>query len=503
VSARPAGRAGRPPQRAAGRTIVALLAGALLAGCASYTTRLQELRPAAGRGELDAALAEVERAMKPGDLLYHLERGALLHYAGRWAESNDELASAERRLEELYTISLSERGLTFLLNDEVEDYRGETYEGSYLHYVRLLNYLALDDANAAAVEARALALRLATLRDQPSGEPGERGDPFLQYLTGVVLENSREWNAALISYRLAREGWLDGAQACASAAPTWLMRDLLHSAGLAGIRPDEIGLGNEPEVAGEPAPGDGSVLVLFESGWAPHKVSEHLRVPIFAGDRREDGEAAALASGRVLAERVRYHRERGSWSDRDMKIDYMIDVAIPVLAQESPGASACRIRLDPLPTETDSSGVPRVTGAARGTGAARIGVDSRAAGEPVDDLACRAQAAFDAKEPAALAKTLARALIKYGAQQGAEKQSGWLMGWLVNLAGMATEKADTRAWLMLPAQIRAARVDVPAGRYRLRLEAVDGEERVLGRQEREIEVAAQRTTIVAWRSFTS
>lgn len=186
-----------------------------------------------------------------------------------------------------------------------------------------------------------------------------------------------------------------------------------------------------------------------------------------------------------------------------MKVDYVLDAAVPVLAQESPGPPACRIHAEPLVSGPDPGGPARAARETGGRGDARGGVDAWVTAEPLENLTCRVREAFDAKEPAALAKTFARALLKYGAHEGAEKKSGPLLGWLVNLAGMATEKADTRSWLMLPAQIRAARLDLPAGRYRLRLEALDEERRVLGREEREIEVAPRQATIVEWRVFAS
>ncbi|MBM3316725.1 MAG: hypothetical protein FJY75_02630 [Candidatus Eisenbacteria bacterium] len=490
--------AGRPLlQRWALGCLLALALALQAAGCASYTTRLRELRPAASQGDWAGALAQVEKKGRPGELLYHLERGALLRYAGSYAESNEELDRAAQRLDELYTISLSQRGLTFLLSDESEDYRGEVHEGNYLHYLRVLNYLELGDRRAAAVEARRLAQRLAFVADTQAGRPAARGDPFLHYLSGAVLEDEGEWNHALVSYRLALEGWSDPGSACGGEAPAWLAGDLARAAVRAGVSLEEIGLGDL--AASRPvAPREGkagTLLLFFESGWAPMKTSEHLRLPIFAHDPEWRGEDGARAGGAVLAQRVRHRRERGEWAAEPAKVAYFLDVALPLLGPARPGAAECRASLLPL------DGEAALGGAFETRTAAAPAIEARTAAAPMSDLACRVRDAFAADEAGVIVKTIARALLKYWTARKAEKQGGPLAGILANIAGVATEKADTRAWLMLPSRILGARLELPPGRYRLRLEARDGEGRVVESGTREIQVDADARTLIAWRSF--
>ena len=75
---------------------VLLFLAVVLTGCATYTDKFVDLRPQLAKGEFDAALETVEK--EAGDkeqLLYHLERGLILHYADRWTESNEEFANAE------------------------------------------------------------------------------------------------------------------------------------------------------------------------------------------------------------------------------------------------------------------------------------------------------------------------------------------------------------------------------------------------------------------------
>lgn len=69
---------------------------------------------------------------------------------------------------------------------------------------------------------------------------------------------------------------------------------------------------------------------------------------------------------------------------------------------------------------------------------------------------------LDAKMPAILATTMARAVAKYYAVKGANNQDS-LAGLLANIATVVTEVADTRSWNMLPSSVQVARLKVPAG----------------------------------------
>ncbi|NNF97414.1 MAG: hypothetical protein HKM94_10855, partial [Halobacteria archaeon] len=51
-------------------------------------------------------------------------------------------------------------------------------------------------------------------------------------------------------------------------------------------------------------------------------------------------------------------------------------------------------------------------------------------------------------------------------------------GLLVNIAGVLTERADTRSWLSLPANIQMARLQLPAGTYSLSIELLDNLEQI-------------------------
>ena len=108
----------------------------------------------------------------------------------------------------------------------------------------------------------------------------------------------------------------------------------------------------------------------------------------------------------------------------------------------------------------------------------------------VEDIAAIALRSMSERIEAIRARTIARAAIKFAITKAAEytaqaamsasestSQYAGLAGALVGLIGRtassATEQADTRGWLTAPAQIRMARLRLPAGTHDLRIAFVD------------------------------
>jgi len=88
----------------------------------------------------------------------------------------------------------------------------------------------------------------------------------------------------------------------------------------------------------------------------------------------------------------------------------------------------------------------------------------------VDSFDKLARLSLETHRAAMTARLIARALIKKQAAHQAEDKGGALAGFLVDVAGMVTETADTRSWLTLPKNILFARLPLPTGIYPARLE---------------------------------
>ena len=105
-------------------------------------------------------------------VLYFLDMGIALHFAGRYKESNEYLNRAEFAIEENFTKSISKIAVSFLLNDNALDYSGEDYEDIFTNIIKSLNYIHLRNQEDAMVEVRRINLKLNRLRDKYSNMAG-------------------------------------------------------------------------------------------------------------------------------------------------------------------------------------------------------------------------------------------------------------------------------------------------------------------------------------------
>jgi len=91
---------------------------------------------------------------KNDEVLEDLDMGLVSHYAGESGRSNAELSRAEEKIRDYYAKSVTQEISSFLVNDTVKDYSGETYEDIYTNIFKGLNYLSLGDFDEAFVEIR-------------------------------------------------------------------------------------------------------------------------------------------------------------------------------------------------------------------------------------------------------------------------------------------------------------------------------------------------------------
>ena len=96
-------------------------------------------------------------------VLYFLDRGMLAHYNGNYEESTELLQQGERKIEENFTVSITQEIGTYILNDRVKEYEGEDYEDIYLNLFNALNYYQLGNLEGALVEIRRMNNKLRDL----------------------------------------------------------------------------------------------------------------------------------------------------------------------------------------------------------------------------------------------------------------------------------------------------------------------------------------------------
>ncbi|MDR2877549.1 MAG: hypothetical protein LBV36_05870 [Chromatiales bacterium] len=105
--------------------------------------------------------------------------------------------------------------------------------------------------------------------------------------------------------------------------------------------------------------------------------------------------------------------------------------------------------------------------------AAAVTVDGAAARtELAEDIDAAARAALEARRGAIIARTAGRAVVKHEASRQVARENE-LVGLAVNIAGLITERADTRSWSTLPGNIDMLRLPIPAGEHTARIELLD------------------------------
>lgn len=412
-----------------GSVLLALTASLALTGSASHSHDLRLVRQSLLTGSVDQALTEFQKTKgKDDDLLYLLEKGTMLHLAGKWEESNEAFEAAEQRHEDLYTRSISREAAALLTSDLSLPYRALPYEIEMVAYYRALNYLELGQLDEALVEARK-ANHLLSLRDpEKSSEDRYQQTAFLQYVTGLLYEAAGEANDAIVSMRDAYHGY-EEENCCGFPAPPWLAADYYAVASHLGLTEEQQALeGRHPGIAEAAREGDRhNLVVFFESGFAPYREAVDIVLPILD---EKDGNAWGLASSYV----DRYGNRIYSYRN-DAKLDHVLRFAFPQLESMPSAVARCELLLP------DGTRIPAA---------------------PALDLEAVARADFSARIPGMLLKTVARAITKEMARKGAKRENE-VLGWVVNAVNVATENADTRSWILLPRRIDMVKAQIPLG----------------------------------------
>lgn len=462
--------------------------GLCLAGCAAtYSTQMRGTLKRVGNRDYAAALARIEKPEgKTNKVLYRLERGLILHYQGEYELSNAEFEKAEKLIDELFTKSASREAAALLTNDAVRAYRGEEFERVMINFYRALNYQSLGLTDDALVECRKANLKLEDYAQAYEGKVAYRNDAFVQYLTGLFYQGAGEWNDAYVSYRNAAKGYASYQTLLGVPMPRMLAIDMARTAARLGFSDDQAELVTQYGLLPEelrPA-GGGELVFLGEAGFVARKHQYDITLPIYDSDQPEH---IGVTSQRLVD---RYHR-----GDRyhSAPVKYWLRLAMPEYRAVPSRVATIRVICD----------------------------GQRAQGVLVEDLDAIAQRNLADHQDEILLRTGARALSKYAMAKGVEslfkpdrdehpsrqEEAAWkgvaaLMGSLANLLGAATEAADTRSWLSLPARVYMARVPVAPGTHDVVVEYLDARGQVLEAHAfTGVRVAGTGPVLLSYRSY--
>lgn len=444
---------------------IPLAALLLLTGCASgpsgASKRNVNLLIAQGDYEKAASYIESKKTEygAKNAVLYYLDRGTVLHHAGKYAESDQAFDAAEIRAEELYTKSLSQHGGMLLLNDTTVDYAGEPYERALLNVFRALNFVFMGKPEEALVESRKVERFLEELKDRLGSKRAYKDDAFARYLDHMLYEDMGKRDDARISMDAAREAY------------AWYASDY-----------------NTPEPSfdlGAPAATGkalGELVFFHYNGVAPRKISKTFQVGwgqalvIAKEDQMEGGDAqfrnalrAGIAGKSIVYSHPEYVQDPFQIASSEVYVDGKL-AASTLLVED----------ISAIAHKTLSDRMPAVSARAIARATIKFVVAENAA--RAADVQCD-RAAEGIKWKADLCKGLSRG-IAHGTAAG-------------------TEVADTRGWAALPSQIRMARLKLASGLHEIRVDFKSAAGGVIAsRVYKDVSIQPERRTYLHHRTAT-
>jgi hypothetical protein len=184
------------------KTLLTVLLPVLLQACAVHQQKVNTLAEGLERSTPEATLLSLQ-AISPPERdrgQYLLNSGLLKSITGDFEGANSDLQSAKAILNDLQAISVTENLGAALVNETLRSYDSSASERVLLHLLLSINYLMLDDLDAARVEvlqADVVMKELAS-EDKPIGQLASA-----HFIAGLVYELGGELDDAMISYRKA------------------------------------------------------------------------------------------------------------------------------------------------------------------------------------------------------------------------------------------------------------------------------------------------------------
>ena len=409
---------------------VALLAALGGPGCASrYAEHLQTVRrDLYDVGSLEPAKAEIERraknAPKKEQDVLTLNAASVALCEGGVVDAKAKLLAVRDRFDELERQAAKRTGenfLTYLADENAASYEGEDYEKvlirAYLTLAELLSGGGADGVSGDGGDARAFAKQIVAKQDEivrggaiPDPENPEKTiNPKTAY-PRVPL-------GAYLEGLLLEETYADQNEAArryeqvAAWAPEFTQAK------------DDV---ERARTSVHSQPGNGCVYVFAFVGRGPWK---------------EQVYSPATQVSLLIADQI------FSATNKYAVPPTVAPVPIPQIVVEEPRIACVSVEVDGERTATT---------------------------ETLADVNEMAVRQFEATKSQEIARAVVRRIVKKGTIYAAQ-QVGQVNEWVglaANVAGVvweATETADTRCWGLLPAQIQAARLELPVGERRLTL----------------------------------
>lgn len=433
---------------------------ALLSGCASiqlnnlfsdYATSQKPVRAAINAGNVKSAQSMLEQptAGNTNYQLAMLEQGRLAFLAEDtkqsqwWFNQSYRALESERAKAKVRLGKGVEKFNTLVTNDNAISYQPPAYEQSMMHSYQALNYVFQHDLEGALVEVRRAnfvqeqALKqyedelleasesagidasyinnaAATLNSRIGDVKNGFQNAYTFYLSGLLYEAAGELNDAYIDYKRAIEIYPEN---------EYLQRDILRLGSVLGMQTDleafekQFSVKTSDVLSAKPTVNEGQLVVIYEQGLVDAKIEKSVRLPIFT-------------------------------SSNDMRF-YSVSI---------PSYSARSQSLAPLTLSVQDTADSNTAKAAKGN-------DLVVNTQPIVNLQALVAKQLQDSMPGMLSRQVLRLVAKEQVRRKLSKEAGDVGNILAGIYSMASERADTRSWLTLPADVQISRANVAAGTH--------------------------------------
>lgn len=271
----------------------------ILGGCATYQGKVQESIELIQKGDFEKSNLKLQElaSKEDGDqLVYLLDYGVSLQLSKKFKESNKIFLQADHLSEILDYQSVSRVAGSLALNEEVVQYKGDTFEKIFINAMLALNYLELNELDEALVEARRLNEKYLRIRSEDK-EKNYQQNVFGKYLSAMIWEADGKYDDAYIAYTETEK-----IDPTISSLPADLIRISKKAQRLDSYKNYKK---KYPEVKEDPNWYDsnyGELVVIYQQGWGPKKEfnPENYRYPILVPVPAQTQKVKLLIDGSVV-----------------------------------------------------------------------------------------------------------------------------------------------------------------------------------------------------------
>jgi len=440
----------------------------VLSGCRTYYQKNIKFQNYFASGQMQEASDLLDKDQKAkkrrNKVLYLLNQGVVKHLLGDNVASNIFFEDAYN-ISEDYSKKFLDETLAMFSNPNLTEYRLENFELLHIHYFKAMNFLYLNDYDAALVECRRMYNKLNVLSDKYTSDNRYKKDAFVNNLMGIIYDATGDYNNAFIAYRNAYEIYKEDYTNLYGIGVPWQLKyDLIRAAYRTGLKADASRYEKEFDIKYNPEQykNHEELVFFWLNGLGPVKDEWSINFTIVKGQGgyvHFVNEELGLSFPFLLKD-----DDKSSGGLGDLKI---IRVAFPKYVERRPIYSSAQIRINNKVIKL----------------------------EPAQSINAIAHKSLEDRMHRELGKGLLRLALKQVAEESLRKKDE-TSGALLGILNAATEKADTRNWQTLPHSIHYTRVFLPEGENTFMLEVKNESNNVIKSHNLIRKITKQKTSFM-------